>query len=101
MRMLVRATFLTISILGCAIQAAALEVVELRRVSVASDGTQRISELGMLAFSPYGRIVTFTPAATNILLGAIANSLGQVFVHDRKCRGTHCQFKSNAVSGDL
>ncbi len=86
--MLVRATFLTIGILGCAIQAAALEVVELRRVSVASDGTQGISELGKLAFSPYGRIVTFTPVATNIVPNAISISLGQVYVHDRKRRDT-------------
>ncbi|MEE8306349.1 MAG: hypothetical protein V3R81_03730 [Gammaproteobacteria bacterium] len=101
MRMLVRATFLTIGILGCAIQAAASQVVELRRGSVASDGTQGISELGKPAFSPYGRIVTFTPAATNILLGAITNSLGQVFVYDRRCRGTHCQLQNTAITGDL
>lgn len=83
MRMLVRITFLTIGILGCAIQAAALEVVELRRVSVASDGTQGNDESGRSAISPDGRFVTFTSRANNLVPGD-NNSVDDVFVHDRE-----------------
>ncbi len=81
MRMLVRATFLTIGILGCAIQATALEVVELRRVSVASDGTQGLGESNSPSISPDGRFIAFSSEAANLVQDD-TNGVRDIFIHD-------------------
>ena len=62
--------------------AVALEVVELRRVSVASDGTQGNDESDVgAAISPDGRFVSFGSRADNLVQGD-SNGVYDVFVHD-------------------
>ena len=55
-----KTTFLIVGVLGWAIQASALEVVELRQISVASDGTEANDLSKHSAISPDGQYVTFS-----------------------------------------
>lgn len=90
MHILIRTTLVTIGILGCAMHAAALEVVEVRRVSVASDGTQANASSGNPAsftISPDGRFITFDSGADN-LVPDDTNGVSDIFVHDIETRQT-------------
>ena len=81
MHILIRTAVLTIGILGFAIQAAALEVVELRRVSVASDGSEANGDSGGPAISPDGRFISFESIADNVVVDD-TNGVNDVFSYD-------------------
>lgn len=65
----------------------ALHVIHVERVSVASDGTEANGGSASGSISPDGRFVTYSSAASNLVLGD-TNNFEDVFVHDRQTRAT-------------
>lgn len=77
----VRALLIAAGILGYVSHAAALEVEELRRVSIASDGNEATERSGDPSISSNGRFVTFASGADNLVPGD-TNSASDAFIHD-------------------